>query len=61
LDKYSLFYKLEKYEFNIKEVKFLGYIILYKEIKINKTRLVPEIARKTLVFLDFCNFYRRFI
>lgn len=68
LDKYGLFCKLEKYEFDVKEVEFLGYIVSQKGIKMNETRvatiqyqLIPGTARETLVFLGFCNFYRRFI
>ena len=39
LDKHGLFCKLEKCEFDVREVEFLGYIISYEGIKINETRV----------------------
>ena len=63
-----LFVKLEKYVFRMKEISFLGFLLTTKGVKIEPSRvstiaewLEPTTFREILVFLNFANFYRRFI
>ncbi len=64
LEKYKLYTKLSKYEFNVKEVKFLGFIIGLEGIRADLKRIrtvakwpEPESFREIQVFLGFTNFY----
>jgi hypothetical protein len=68
LYKNNLFYKLSKYEFNIKEVEFLGFLIRIEDIYTDPERvrniikwLELELFYNIQVFLGFTNFYYRFI
>jgi hypothetical protein len=68
LRKNNLFYKLSKYEFNIREVEFLGFLIGTEGIRADPERICSIIEWPELksfyniqVFLGFTNFYRRFI
>jgi hypothetical protein len=66
--KAGLYLKLRKYEFNAKEIGFVGFIITPKEVRMEKDRIatieewpMPDSHRDIQVFLGFANFYRRFI
>jgi hypothetical protein len=68
LRKYKLYTKLSKYFFNIKEIKFLGFIIGSIGVKPDPDKILtikkwpkPELFYKVQVFLRFANFYQRFI
>jgi hypothetical protein len=68
LRKYKLYTKLSKCFFNIKEVKFLGFIIGFIGVKPDPNKILiikkwpkPKLFYKVQVFLRFANFYRRFI
>ena len=59
---------MKKCKFRIFEVKFLRFIVFTKEIRMNVERVrtiekwfKSKIYREVQVFLDFANFYRRFI
>jgi hypothetical protein len=66
--KAGLYLKLRKCEFNVKEIRFVGYIITPEEVRMEKDRIatidewpMPDSHRDIQVFLGFANFYRRFI
>ena len=68
LGEWGLFCKLEKCEFDVTSVEFLGYIISPQGIQMDPARLAtirewpaPGALREMQSFLGFCNFYRRFI
>jgi hypothetical protein len=68
LRQYKLYAKLFKYEFSIISVIFLGFVINIRRIKMNESRVEiiiewPESRsfKNIQIFLDFANFYRRFI
>jgi hypothetical protein len=59
---------IDKYEFGVKEVKYLGLIILTDGVKMDPKKLeaienweIPRLAADIQAFLGFANFYRRFI
>jgi hypothetical protein len=68
LRKNNLFCKLSKYEFNIKEIEFLGFLVGTEGIRADPERIrniikwsKPESFHNIQVFLGFANFYYRFI
>ena len=68
LRKYSLFANLKKYRFHQKEVRFLGYVISSQGIRMEEERInaikawpEPKSIKDIQVFIEFANFYRRFI
>ena len=68
LRKYRLYVKLEKCEFHVTTVGFVGYVISPTGVSMEEDRVTtvrdwPEPAshRDVQVFLGFANFYRRFI
>ena len=59
---------INKSEFYIKEVKYLGLIIIINSIKMDfiKVEMIlkwpqPQTVKNVLTFLKFVNFYKRFI
>jgi hypothetical protein len=68
LRQYKLYIKLSKCEFSIISIIFLGFVINIRKIEMDKSRVEiiiewPESKsfRDIQVFLNFANFYRRFI
>ena len=68
LRQFQLFVNLKKCQFNIKKIKFLEFIIFINEVRMNSKRMrtinewfKSKIYKKVQVFLDFVNFYKRFI
>ena len=68
LRKFSLFANLKKCRFHQEEVRFLGYVVSSKGIRMEDERIEavkqwpePQSVRDIQVFLGFANFYRRFI
>ncbi len=68
LRKFKLYASLKKYEFFITKVNFLEFIIFIKSVSMNssriniiKTWLRSKIYQEIQVFLNFVNFYQRFI
>ena len=68
LRKFSLFANLKKYRFHHEEVRFLGYVVSSKGIRMEDERIEavkqwpePQSVRDIQVFLRFANFYQRFI
>ena len=68
LRKFSLFANLKKCRFHQEEVRFLGYVVSSKGIRMEDERIKavkqwpePQSVRDIQVFLRFANFYKRFI
>ncbi len=66
--KHSLYANLKKCQFHKDEVQFLGFVVLAQGIRIEEEMIEairdwpePQSVRDIQVFLDFANFYRRFI
>ena len=60
--------KVEKSIFHIYKVEYLGYIIIKSEIKMDSVKIsmikkwpTPRNISEVQLFLEFINFYRRFI
>ena len=59
---------IKKCEFSVKRIKYLGFIISTDEIEVNSEKISAVKSWQSLktvkgiqLFLEFCNFYRRFI
>jgi hypothetical protein len=68
LKKTKLYIKLSKCEFDKKEIAFLRYIISIYRIRINNVKIkiifdwpISKSFKNIQVFINFANFYRRFI
>ena len=68
LKKFLLFANLKKCWFHQEKVQFLGYVVFSKNICIENKRIEavkqwpePQLVQDIQVFLEFANFYRRFI
>jgi Reverse transcriptase (RNA-dependent DNA polymerase) len=68
LEEHNLYLKLEKCNFHVKEVEYLGIIIGQGQVKMDPTKVKGITDWPTLTsvkdvrsFLGFCNFYRVFI
>ncbi len=68
LRKYGLYANLKKCRFHEDEVRFLGFLVLAQGIRIEEERIEAlrdwpkaQSVRDVQVFIDFANFYRRFI
>ena len=68
LRKFSLFANLKKCRFHQEEVRFLGYVVSSKGIRMEDERIEavkqwpePQSVRDIQVFLGFANFYQQFI
>ena len=68
LQQYDLYLNLEKCEFNVDRVSFLGFVIDPTGIHMEGTRIsailqwpVPKSVKDIQIFLGFTGFYRRFV
>ena len=66
--KHGLYAKLEKCQFHVQEIEFLGYVLSPTGVTISQKRIatilewpVPKSIHDIQVFLGFTNFYRRFV
>ena len=67
-EKYNLYFKWSKCDFNIEEIPILEVIVGKGQVKMEQKKIKAVIEWKTLTkvknlksFLGFANFYRRFI
>ena len=68
LEENNLFVKPKKCKWKVREVEFLGVVISLRGVEMQKEKvervlnwLVPQNIKKVQKFLDFANYYRRFI
>jgi hypothetical protein len=64
----KLYCKLEKCQFSVKQISYLGYIISHKGVKMDPVKVaavinwpIPRNVKELRMFLGFSNFYRRLI
>ena len=64
----NLYAKLEKCTFGSKEVEFLGYLVSHKGLRLDPSKVETIVDWQTSIdvtavqtFLEFANFYRKFI
>ena len=67
-EKHNLCFKRSKYNFNMEEIPILGVVVGKEQVQIeqNKIKAVKEWKKPTKIkevesFLEFANFYKRFI
>src|SRR5213083_2747646 len=65
---HGLFVKLEKCEFHVQKISYLGFVISPEGISMDPARIstisdwpIPRSVTDIQIFLGFANFYRRFI
>src|ERR1700738_290903 len=63
-----LYVKLQKYQFHVQEVTFLGYKVSHDEIRMNSAKIeaitswpAPQSVHDVQVFFSLANFYQQFI
>lgn len=68
LREYQLYIKLEEFEFSQRSIKFLGHLISYGEIQMDRRMveaildwLVPGKVMELLLFLELASYYLKFI
>jgi len=68
LQEHDLYPKPKKYQFAKQRLSYLGYIISPNQVQIDPIKLkgisdwsAPSTVKETRKFLEFCNFYRKFI
>ena len=68
LRKFGLHIKLEKCEFSVRQIMYLGFLVSGSGVSMDLFRVEsianwpePRSFRDVQVFIEFCNFYRRFI
>ena len=68
LQTFDLYIKLSKYKFCVTSVNFLNYIVDNNKIFMNPSKIeaikswpIPKNLKQLQVFLNFTNFYRRFV
>ena len=66
--RYRLYVKLKKCEFNKKEIIFFDFVVERNDIQMKRSRIDVivdwfefESAKNIMIFLDFAEFYRRFV
>jgi hypothetical protein len=65
---HGLYININKCEFSVKEVKYLGLIMSMEGVKMDPKKLeviltweTPQLVKDIQAFLGFCGFYQRFI
>ena len=68
LQEHNLYPKPKKCQFAKQQLSYLGYIISPNQVQIDPIKLkgisdwsAPSTVKETRKFLEFCNFYRKFI